>query len=408
MSKKILFISQYFYPEEFRGNDIAFDWIERGYDVTVICAIPNYPRGKYFTGYSLFKKRREILKGVKIIRIPVIPRGKANGIMLMLNYFSFAFLASIYSFFHSLWIKYDLVFVQQLSPVTMALPAVIVKKTQKIPLFLWVLDLWPESLKSAGNINNKFVIDLFQLLVKFIYRNSSKILISSEGFKNSICAKGVHSEKIIYFPNWAEDSFTKINRDLKIPILPEGFLVMFAGNIGEAQDFESVLSAALKLKENKRIKFVLLGDGRKKKWIEKYCNENNLNETVYCLGRFPLDTMPLFFEKASVLMVSLKDEHIFNLTLPAKVQAYMISGKPLIGMMNGEGNKVINESGCGYCVKASDVDEFSKKILVMSKHNKEELKRMGQLGADYANLNFDKKILLNKLNELIQAVSYNR
>lgn len=401
MSKKILYISQYFYPEIFRGNDIAFDWIERGYEVTVICAIPNYPRGKYFAGYSLFKKRREALKGVNIIRIPVIPRGNANGIMLMLNYFSFAILASIFSFFHSLWIKYDLVFVQQLSPVTMALPAVIIKKIQKIPLILWVLDLWPESLKSAGNINNKFVIGFFEILVKFIYRNSSKILISSQGFKTSICTKGVHSEKINYFPNWAEDSFTKINRDLKIPILPDGFLVMFAGNIGEAQDFESVLSAALKLKENKSIKFVLLGDGRKKKWIEKYCNENNLNETVYCLGRFPLDTMPLFFEKASVLMVSLKDEHIFNLTLPAKVQAYMISGKPLIGMMNGEGNKIINESGCGYCVNASDIDEFSKKILAMSKLKQEELIRMGQLGADYANLNYDKKILLNKLNKLI-------
>ncbi|MHB9056346.1 MAG: glycosyltransferase family 4 protein [Paludibacteraceae bacterium] len=408
MSKKILFISQYFYPEEFRGNDIAFDWVERGYEVTVICAVPNYPKGKYFEGYGLFRNRKEVINGVNIIRIPVIPRGNASGIMLMLNYFSFAILGSIFSLFHSIWIKYDLVFVQQLSPVTMALPAVIIKRIQKIPLILWVLDLWPESLKSAGKINNKFIIGFFEILVKYIYRNSSTILISSKGFKSQICAKGVSSEKIKYFPNWAEDSFKKVNRDLKIPILPEGFIVMFAGNIGEAQDFESVLSAALKLKENKKIKFVLIGDGRKRKWVEDYCNENNLKETVYCLGRFPLDTMPLFFEKASVMMVSLKDEYIFNLTLPAKVQAYMISGKPLIGMMNGEGNKIINETGCGYCVNATDSDEFSKKILAMSKLRQEELQRMGQLGADYANFNFDKKILLNKLNELMRIELINR
>lgn len=175
--KKILFICQYFYPEVFRGNDIAFHWAEQGHDVHVIAGIPNYPEGKFHKGYGFFKKRHETVNGVHITRLPIIPRGN-NKIMLMLNYFSYFIIAWIYILFHSLWHKYDFVFCQQLSPVMMSSPAILYKKLRKVPLYTWVLDLWPESLTAAGGINNKYILGYFKRFVAKEYKWSDKILTS--------------------------------------------------------------------------------------------------------------------------------------------------------------------------------------------------------------------------------------
>jgi len=400
---KYLFVSQYFYPEEFRGNDIAFDWAKRGDDVTVITAIPNYPIGTFFKGYGIFKKRKELIHGVKVIRIPVIPRGKGNSIILMLNYFSFAFLASLYAIYLSFRIRFDAVFVQQLSPVTLVFPAVVVKKIQKIPLYVWVLDLWPESLSSAGNVTNKRILNFFENIVRFIYTNSDKILISSKGFESSIIQRGNFENKIYYFPNWVEDVFCESISQSKLPTLPEGFIVMFAGNIGEAQDFENVMKAASLLRDNLDVKFVILGDGRKRGWIDEYCVKNNLKDTVFCLGRFPSLKMPAFFEKADVMLISLKNEPIFNLTLPAKIQAYMASSKPLVGMMNGDGANTIQQAQCGLCGGASDYVALADNIRRLRRMNKIELNKLGQNGKIYSKIHFDKKILLDKLHvEIMQ------
>ena len=404
MSKKILFISQYFYPEEFRGNDIAFDWVERGNNVTVITSIPNYPKGHFFDGYGLFKKRKEIIKGVRIIRIPVIPRGNGSGFSLLLNYLSFALFASVFAFFHSFNEKYEVVFVQQLSPVTMALPAIVIKNCQKIPLVLWVLDLWPESLTSAGNINNKLILDFFKKIVTYIYQKSDRILISSKSFGNSILEKGNFNSKIAYFPNWADTAFSFTKKSFSLPNIPEGFIIMFAGNIGEAQDFENILKAADALRDNKRIKFIILGDGRKKVWVENYCKINNLEDTFICLGRFPIEAMPSFFEKSDVMLLSLKDEPTFNMTLPAKAQAYMMSGKPIIGMVNGEGKNLINEAKCGLCVDAGDYVALSESIKSLCEMNSIQLKKLGENGKQYALANFDKSILLNRLYKEIDSI----
>ena len=393
---KYLFVTQYFFPEEFRGNDIAFDWAAKGDQVTVITAIPNYPSGKFTEGYGLFTKRKEIINGVEVIRIPVIPRGKDNNIQLMLNYLSFALIGSLYALIIGISRKFDAIFVQQLSPITLALPGIIVKKIQKIPLTLWVLDLWPESLTSGGNIKNKQILSFFEYIVKFTYKNSDKILISSKGFENSILRKGDFKTKIMHFPNWAEDVFT--NKDVKtIDKLPTGFKVMFAGNIGESQDFENIMQAALLLKENKNIKFIILGDGRKKSWVDDFCSKNNLTDTVLCLGRFPIETMPSFFEKADVMLVTLKNDPILNITLPAKVQAYMACAKPIIGMLNGDGAETIENANCGYSVNASDYTKLSEAILMMSQKDTSELNKFGLNGLKFAKENYDKSHLMNKL-----------
>ena len=396
--KKILLFSPHFHPNDFKCNDVAFELARQGHDVTVLCDIPNYPKGKFFPGYGYFRRRREVINGVKVIRTAVIPRGKGGGVMLALNYLSYAFSACFRALFMGLR-KWDVVLVHQLSPVTVGLPAVMIKKMRKkTRLLFWVLDLWPESLQVAGGINNKFVLGAFEWVAKLCYRNSDKILIGSNGFRQSICEKGDFGEKIVYFPNWAEDSLTAAS-DYVLPELPDGFKLMFAGNIGEAQDFEHTLEAAKILHDRgmKDIHFVLVGDGRKREWVERFVSENGLQETVHWVGRHPLEAMGKFFSQADVLYFALKDSLIFNLTCPAKVQAYMSAGKPVLAMINGEGASIVEEAGCGMSVPAGDSEALADAIYKMAAMDKNELVAMGTRGRSYCEKNFSFRDNMRKL-----------
>ena len=401
---KILLVTQYFYPENFKGNDIAFEMQKKGHEVTVLTGIPNYPKGKFFNGYGYFKRRRETVNGVKVIRTFLIPRGNSTAIPLMVNYFTWFIFASFYAVYLALSKKFDKIIVQQLSPVMMGLPAVVVKKIQKVPVYFWVLDLWPESLESAGGIKNKKILGFFESMVKFLYRNSDKILISSKGFKQSILKKGNFEDKIIYFPNWAEKSIneSKQNVEINLPKFPSGFNILFAGNVGVAQDLVNAIKAMeIVLKQNKKINFLILGDGRDRKRLEKLVLEKNIEKNIHFFGKYPIETMSYFFSKADCMFVSLKNEPIFSLSLPAKVQAYMSVGKPIISMMNGEGYNIINEADCGFAVHAEDYKDLADKILEIEKLPVLERQRLGENGKSFYQENFVLENCISNLEKII-------
>jgi glycosyltransferase involved in cell wall biosynthesis len=399
---KIVLVTQYFFPENFKSNDIAFELVKRGHEVTVLTGLPNYPEGKIYNGYGFFKKRNEIINGVKVIRTLLIPRGKGGGIRLFLNYFSWAFFASIRAFFLAFQDKFDAVMVHEPSPITQGFPAIVIKKIQKIPLHFWVLDLWPESLTSAGGIKNKTVLSFFTRMVKYIYNNSDKILISSKGFKDSILTKGNYEDKLVYFPNWAEDSISKGNSNYPIPDLPHGFNILFAGNIGVAQDVNSIIKAALILKEKLDIHFVFVGDGRSKTELEDFVTANNLEQTVHFMGRFPIDAMKTFFNRADVLLVSLKDELIFNVTVPAKLQAYLCTQKPILGILNGEGAELIDEAKCGFSTNAGNSEGLAKEIVKLYKLTEEQRSILGQNGFRYFEENFTMTKCIDNLELILK------
>ena len=398
--EKILICTNHFYPETFRCNDVAFELASRGYDVTVLTAIPDYPKGKYYDGYGVFRKRCETINGVKVIRGFIIPRGNGGAIRLLLNYLSYFISSIIISIFLGLFRKYDKVLIHETSPVMIGVPAVIVKKLRKCPLYFWVLDLWPESLQAAGGISNKRVLMAFEKLTTWLYKNSDKILISSKGFEESIVEKGDFKDKIIYFPNWA-DKALEVKGDYKLPDMPSGFKVMFAGNIGEAQDFDHIMEAAKLLENEKDIHFVFVGDGRKRSWVENFRDENQLKDTVHWVGRHPVEAMPAFFEQADVMLMTLKDVSIFSLTAPAKLQAYMSAAKPILAMMNGEGPRIIKEAACGYSVPASDSRALADTILKLSRMSKEELQVLGQNGRLYQQQHFDLDKSIDHLEKIL-------
>jgi len=398
---RILIVTQYFYPENFKSNDLAFELQKRNHNVTVLTGLPNYPRGKIYKDYGIFKKRKEIINGVKVYRSLIIPRGNASGVRLFINYYSFAFFASIKAFFLGLNNHYDAVIVHEPSPITQFYPALLIKKIWKTPIYFWVMDLWPETLSVAGGIQNKLVLKYYNSVVTSFYNNSEKILITSRGFKKSILKKGDFEKKIIYFPNWAEDVISEGNKKCLIPELPDGFKIMFAGNLGESQDLENILNTFLELKPYKKIKLILLGDGRKASFINEFINDNNLNDTVFMLGKYPLNAMASFFDKADAMLVTLKDDPIFKLTVPAKVQAYMSAGKPILAMINGESADIIKEANCGHVSSSGDYKSLSLNILKMANSSSDELILMGNNSRVYFENNFRMKESISKLENIL-------
>jgi glycosyltransferase involved in cell wall biosynthesis len=379
---------------------LAVDLVDRGNNVTVLTGNPNYPKGKFFKGYG-FKFMNEEHQGIKIYRVPIVPRGN-NRLTLILNYLSFTIIGSIFILFHR--IKYDKVFAINFSPITAVFPAILYKKLHKKQLYLWVQDLWPESVSAAGNINSSFVLNLLTIMVKYIYKNSDRVLLQSEAFMPSVQEKGVTKKQIEYIPNWAEDLYSdksKIFINKYEAIIPKGFLVMFAGNIGEAQDFESILKAAEITKQYSDIKWVIVGDGRRKTWVESEINRLDLKSTFFLLGRHQMNEIPSFFVHADVMLLSLKDEGVFTLTIPSKIQSYMAFGKPIIGMLNGVGYDLINKANCGYVGMAGDSIVLAENVIKAYKEESNVLSNMGVSGIKYYNQNFSKKMVIDKLIDIL-------
>jgi colanic acid biosynthesis glycosyl transferase WcaI len=403
----ILIVSQYFWPENFRVNDICSGLIQKGHKVTVLTGIPNYPEGYFFKGYGLFKNIRQNCCGAKIVRIPIFPRFKGGRLSLILNYFSFVLSGLIFAPF-LLRKKYDVIFVFAVSPILMTIPAIFLKKLKRIPIILYVLDLWPEAIMAVGAFKSSFILENVKKIVRFIYKNSDKILVSSPGFIPQIEKMGVDQKKLMYWPQWAEDDYSIARREEKHPIvenLPNGFKVMFAGNIGAAQGFYTIIEAAKKLKDFSDIHWVVLGDGRMKLWVEEQVKLNGLEKTVHLLGRRPLEEMPAYFSHADALLVSLKKGLAFSLTIPAKIQSYMACGRPIIACLDGEGAKIVEESGAGFSCRAEDPTALSEATLKMYRLADAQRKTMAMNSRTYFEKHFTRDMLLAELNSQIKALT---
>lgn len=402
---KVLIVSQYFWPENFRINDFAKALVERGHTVTVLTGKPNYPQGSFFAGYRFWGIQEENYEGVKIVRVPLVSRGHGRGLRLAINYFSYAFFAVIFGVWKTFFKKYDLIFAYQLSPITLVVPAIVLKWLKRVPLYIWVQDLWPESLEATGAIHSKKVLLLVGQLVDFIYSQCDCIFVQSRRFIEVITDRGVPQNKIIYMPNWAENIFTqKVLIDTeKLPKFSGEFKILFAGNIGEAQGFPALIQAALLLKEDSRVQWYILGDGRKREWVEQEIQKLGLKERFHLMGRYPLETMPHFFEQADALLVSLKREPIFALTIPGKIQSYLASGQPILACIDGEGAAVIKEAGAGYAAPAEDAEGLVKNIKKMLELNLESRKAMGISGQKYFLTHFDRELVIDNFEKFIQS-----
>jgi glycosyltransferase involved in cell wall biosynthesis len=404
---KILVVSQYFWPEEFRINDLAQGLQERGHEVTVLTGCPNYPNGRSFPGYSPTRIRFQNYGGVAIKRVPLITRGNAKGFRLALNYLSYCLTASILGPFLCRG-AYDVVFIYQTSPVTVGIPAILLKWLKKAPALLWVQDLWPESLSATGAIKSPWIIAAVRKLVRAIYHHCDLILVQSPAFSPKIAAEGVSVDKIHYYPNSVESYFRPPNEVGPCGVvenLPSGFLVMFAGNIGVAQSFDTILSAAQLTEGNPDIHWIILGDGRMKEWVEAEVSARGLSGCVHLLGRRPTEQMPHYFAVADAMLVTLKKEPIFSLTVPSKIQSYMACGRPIVAALDGEGQRLITASGAGLVCTAGDAEGLASIVLEMYQMPPDDRERMGQNGREYCESHFDREVLLAQLEGWMTELS---
>ncbi len=400
---KILIVTQYFWPEQFKINDLCIELAERGHDVTVYTGLPNYPAGAFFKGFGLLKgPYHQTFGKIKIIRVPMIARGPKKSFRLALNYFSYFFMASCLAPFLVRG-KFDRIFVYQPSPVTVGIPGVLLKYLKRAPLFFWVSDLWPETLQATGVVNNKTVLSIIQKFVLILYNHSDRVLVTSRGFYQKIETLGISSKKLLYWPQWSDDFAKTPLGDLNDSRLPSGFIIMFAGNIGTSQDFPTIVKAAKILEKESHIHFVILGDGLMRSWAEQQIKELGLEKNFHFLGRKSIESMPYYFSKADVLLISLTDTELFSITIPGKLQSYLASGKPILASLNGEGAEIIKRTQAGITCPASQPEKLAEAALFLSKLSKEEIKKMGARALSCYQKEFDKNTVISLLEKELES-----
>lgn len=403
---RILIVSQYFWPENFRINAIAESLAKRNFEIEVLTGKPNYPDGIIAPGYRVLGCQQEEWNGVTIHRVPLIPRGKKSHIGLILNYMSFIIFGSLLGFWRLRKKKYDVIFVYGLSPILSAIPALLIGKIKSIKIVTWIQDLWPESLSATGYIKNNFILKLVEKAVRFIYRKSDLLLIQSQAFEAPV-RKLASNTLIEYYPNSVDDFFTSaVIKDKEIPPidgLSDRFSVMFAGNIGAAQGVKVIVEAAAILKKYNDIHFIVLGDGSCREEMLALSEEKGL-ENIQFPGRFPVSMMPGLMKKASALLVTLTDKPIFTVTVPNKVQAYMAVGKPIIACLNGEGSRLVEEARAGVSTPAEDAQALAETVIYLYKMSENELNKLGCNGRFYYDKNFNHENLIEKLISLLNSV----
>lgn len=400
---RILLVTQYFYPEVFKSNDLAFELAKRGHQVDALVGIPNYPNGKYFKGYGLFSKRHEVVNGVNVYRCFQTPRGK-GGWRLPINYFTYVISACINVLFYFAWKKkYDCIIGHEPSPIFQAYPALLLRKLRNVPFYYWIMDLWPDAMKSGGGVESEKVLNFVDKLVKEIYRQTDKILITSKRFREPIEQKGNFKDKIVYFPNWSDDILS-MPQEYDIPQLPDGFKIMIAGNLGKSQNLEAVTEVMLGLKDIPEVKWIFVGGGSCKEWLEQFIKDSGIEDRAICLGQYPFKAMPAFLKQADAMLVTLRSGYShLEAVVPARLQSYMSAGKPVLAMIGCGGADIIEESKCGYAVPAGDSAALIKTIKEKVLTNKATFKQMGQNGRDYYEKNYRMDKCINNLEKIIGA-----
>lgn len=395
---KILIVSQYYYPEQFQINEIAPELVRRGHAVTVLCGLPNYPKGVIFEGYKEKAKREEIINGVKVIRCWQKPRGKGL-LSLVMNYVTFVINGR--KNVSRLADDYDVVLCYQLSPVTMAFPALKYKKKYDVPLILYCLDIWPESAKSQLYGKSKWLYYMVGRMSRSIYQKCDKVLVSSKPFIDYMRAiNGVSTNKLAYLPQHADASM--LDKDFRKE--DDGKTnFMFAGNIGRGQHLETLVDAAGIIGKRKDYLIHVVGDGSERKHIEELVAEKGLAEQFVFYGYQQRENMADIYTKADALLILLRQINAVGLTMPGKLQMYMTLGKPILGAINGAANEVIHESNCGGCVTAEDSEGLSE--LMLSFINKpENFSLCGKNARQYFCKNFTLKQFVDSLESFLSEI----
>ena len=385
---KVLIVSQHYWPENFRITDIAESLASNGHQVTVLCGLPNYPKGYIFDGYKHGENRIQDHNGVRIIRAKEI--GRRKGIIFrFLNYYSFPCHAN--KLIRKLDKDFDVVLVNELSPIMSAVPGNKYAKKYNKPLIMYEMDLWPESLLAGGIKKDSFVYKHYKKVSSKIYSEFDKIIVSTKEHIPYIKAlSNCESLDIDYLPQYAESIFEESNYDT----IDNGIIdLMFAGNIGKAQSIDTIIKAAALLKDDQKFRFHIVGSGSELDNAKKLASSLGTNNVIF-YGQKPLDEMPDLYKIADAMLVTLEDKPYTNMTIPGKVQSYMASGKPIIGSINGSCADFIKNNEIGYACSSMDSESLANIIKGLDINI---LKDIGKHSREVYFKKYSKDIFIGKL-----------
>ena len=393
----ILIVSQYFWPESFRINDIARSLAKKDHLIDILTGKPNYPEGIIYSGYRSWGCQVEDWQGVKIYRVPIAARGIRSTLRLTLNYLSFVLSGLLFAPWMLRKKKYDVIFIDAPSPIFQAIPASFLGWLKRCPVALWVQDLWPESAQATGYIRSAWALKLLESLVRFTYRHTDLLLVPSKAFQSPV-ASLAQGKMIVYYPNSVAAGFYSppVATLPDIPGLADNFSVLFAGNVGVGQAVEVIVDAAEKLRSHPSIHFVVLGKGSRWDWLREQVKVRGLTN-LQLPGQYPVETMPGLMRQASALLVTLANQPIFAATVPNKVQAYMAVGRPIVACLNGEGARLVHEANAGIVVPAEDATALANAVLQLYAMSAEEREKIGQNGRAYYKEHFDYDRLIEEL-----------
>lgn len=411
---RLLVVTQYFWPEDFRVNELVRELVARGHQVTVLTGKPNYPGGDVFPEFLAAPDQFARYHGARVVRVPMFAR-RRGAARLALNYLSFAVNAAVVGAVRLARSDFDAVFVFEPSPVTVGIPAVLLRRMRGWPVAFWVLDQWPETLAAVGVVRSARGLSLVGRLVRFIYTRCDVVLSPSRLLMEQIARYTRPGQPVRYFPNWTEGVYVQSAEGNahsaehaaapEIPPHEGAFTVLFAGNIGEAQDFPTILDAAERLTTRTDIRWVIVGDGRAAAWVRDEVVRRGLTDRVLLLGRHPSDRMPAFFRHADALLVSLRPDPIFAMTAPGKIQSYLASGRPVLAMLDGEGADVVRAANAGIAVRAGDAEGLAAAVEQLAALPRSERERLGENGAAYARREFSRDVLVERLEHTLHAIT---
>jgi len=396
---KILVVTPVFWPESFRINDLVQAWVEQGHEVEILTGTPNYPHASQFPNHSWCRPLNEMAFGARIMRAPVFPRGRARAIELGLHYLSFVVMGSLRLLLHR-GNDWDRIFVFQTSPVTVVLPAFLARMWCRAPVVMWVQDLWPEAVTSSGMVRNQAIGMILKLFSSNIYRGCNRLVTQSKAFLEILVARGVPASRIAYVPNWAEDFYLSGVNGSEVGYMPgQPFTVLFAGNLGRGQGAETILQAMLLLKSHPLIRWRLVGEGALKPWLQAQVADLGLGSQVEFIPACPPEAMPPLFAKADALLVCLRKDPVYTMTVPGKLQSYMASGRPVLGCIDGEGAGIIRESGAGLVAPAEDAEALAAQVCSLMELGYATRAAMGTRGRAWFLEHYLRSVCIAQLEE---------
>lgn len=401
---KILLLTQWFEPEPtFKGLTFAKELKRQGFEVEVVTGFPNYPGGKVYSGYSIKWFQREVLDGIVVNRVPLYPSHDRSAVRRIMNYVSFAISSLIYITFFTR--RVDVIYAYH-PPLTVGFVAMIYKLIHRTQMVLDVQDLWPDTLRATGMIKNKSILSIIGKVAQLTYRFSDRIVVLSEGFKDRLVNRNVAQEKIEIIKNWADEDKLNLTTEIRRYTIDDEkyFNILFAGNMGSAQAINSVLeSADILATQSPSIRFILLGRGLEVENLKEVVRSRKLNNVIF-LPAVEMGQVGGFLRSADALLVHLRDDELFEITIPSKIQAYMAIGKPILLAVKGDAANLVNEARCGLIAEPENPVSLANAAIRLESMTKEELQIMGGNGKEYYLRELSVEVGISKFTKVFKEI----